>query len=146
MYSKCPGQDTRNLRVEIHKCPNCGAEVEISQTRLESNVRNAARWYLKKKCLPVLSGVLQRVNASVKSGGNNNGECWRQTERIKEESARSIWTDSFPPPLLHPHSNILNPIYSSCCNINHKIPTFQYLKCSWLNIETLIADSCYKLV
>jgi DNA-directed RNA polymerase subunit RPC12/RpoP len=24
-----PGQDTRNLRVELYKCPNCGAEVEI---------------------------------------------------------------------------------------------------------------------
>ena len=29
MYSRCPGQDTRNLRVSVHKCPNCGAEVEI---------------------------------------------------------------------------------------------------------------------
>jgi ribosomal protein S27AE len=29
MFSKCPGQDTRKLRVELHKCPKCGAEVEI---------------------------------------------------------------------------------------------------------------------
>jgi ribosomal protein S27AE len=29
MYSKCPGQDTRKLRVELHKCPQCGSEVEI---------------------------------------------------------------------------------------------------------------------
>jgi NADH pyrophosphatase NudC (nudix superfamily) len=29
MPSKCPGQDTRNLRVSLIKCPNCGAEVEI---------------------------------------------------------------------------------------------------------------------
>jgi DNA-directed RNA polymerase subunit RPC12/RpoP len=29
MYSRCPGQDGRNLRVELYKCPNCGAEVEI---------------------------------------------------------------------------------------------------------------------
>lgn len=26
---KCPGQDMRNLRVELFKCPNCGSEVEI---------------------------------------------------------------------------------------------------------------------
>jgi len=26
---RCPGQDTRNLRVELIKCPNCGYEVEI---------------------------------------------------------------------------------------------------------------------
>lgn len=29
MRYQCPGQDMRNLRVELHKCPNCGAEVEI---------------------------------------------------------------------------------------------------------------------
>jgi NADH pyrophosphatase NudC (nudix superfamily) len=29
MYSRCPGQDSRRLRAEIHKCPNCGHEVEI---------------------------------------------------------------------------------------------------------------------
>ncbi len=26
---RCPGQDNRNLRVALHKCPNCGYEVEI---------------------------------------------------------------------------------------------------------------------
>ena len=26
---KCPGQDMRNLRVELIKCPKCGADVEI---------------------------------------------------------------------------------------------------------------------
>ncbi|NOZ63799.1 MAG: phosphohydrolase [Caldiserica bacterium] len=26
---KCPGTDTRFLRVGVHKCPNCGYEVEI---------------------------------------------------------------------------------------------------------------------
>ena len=37
MFSKCPGQDTRKLRVELHKCPNCGAEVEIfsDETRIK---------------------------------------------------------------------------------------------------------------
>ena len=29
MNGKCPGQDTRNLRAELHKCPNCGYDVEI---------------------------------------------------------------------------------------------------------------------
>ena len=29
MSSLCPGQDTRNLRIELYKCPSCGAEVEI---------------------------------------------------------------------------------------------------------------------
>jgi len=29
MYARCPGQDNRNLRAELHKCPECGYEVEI---------------------------------------------------------------------------------------------------------------------
>jgi len=29
MYSKCPGQNPRNLRAALYRCPNCGAEVEI---------------------------------------------------------------------------------------------------------------------
>jgi DNA-directed RNA polymerase subunit RPC12/RpoP len=29
MYSRCPGQDMRNLRVALYKCPSCGAEVEM---------------------------------------------------------------------------------------------------------------------
>ena len=34
MNSRCPGQDSRNLRVELYKCPNCGAEVEIFSDEL----------------------------------------------------------------------------------------------------------------
>jgi DNA-directed RNA polymerase subunit RPC12/RpoP len=36
MFSKCPGQDMRKLRVEMHKCPNCGADVELfsDETRI----------------------------------------------------------------------------------------------------------------
>ncbi|MFC2068196.1 phosphohydrolase [Chloroflexota bacterium] len=29
MSSKCPGQDSKNLRVSLHKCPKCSNEVEI---------------------------------------------------------------------------------------------------------------------
>ena len=29
MYSRCPGQDSRRLRAELHRCPKCGHEVEI---------------------------------------------------------------------------------------------------------------------
>lgn len=34
MNSRCPGQNDRNLRVELYKCPNCGAEVEIFSDEL----------------------------------------------------------------------------------------------------------------
>lgn len=29
MESRCPGQDIRKLRVDLYKCPKCGAEVEM---------------------------------------------------------------------------------------------------------------------
>jgi DNA-directed RNA polymerase subunit RPC12/RpoP len=37
MFSKCPGQDMRKLRVELFKCTECGAEVEIfsDETRIK---------------------------------------------------------------------------------------------------------------
>ena len=37
MSSKCPGQDMLKLRVELYKCPGCGAEVEIfsDETRIK---------------------------------------------------------------------------------------------------------------
>jgi len=29
MTSKCPGQDSRNLKIETIKCPHCGYRIEI---------------------------------------------------------------------------------------------------------------------
>ncbi|ADJ26129.1 conserved hypothetical protein [Dehalogenimonas lykanthroporepellens BL-DC-9] len=29
MKQQCPGQDTRRLKVELHRCPACRTEVEI---------------------------------------------------------------------------------------------------------------------
>jgi len=37
MSSGCPGQDTRNLRVELYRCPGCRTEVEIFSS--ENRVR-----------------------------------------------------------------------------------------------------------
>ncbi len=35
MSNRCPGQDMRNLRVELYKCPSCGAEIEIFSDELK---------------------------------------------------------------------------------------------------------------
>jgi len=29
MNSKCPGQDSRNIKAEIIRCPECGYDVEV---------------------------------------------------------------------------------------------------------------------
>jgi len=35
MIPKCPGQDGRDLKVEILTCPNCGYKVEIFSDEIE---------------------------------------------------------------------------------------------------------------
>ncbi len=51
-YSRCPGQDMRNLRIKLYKCPDCGGDVEIfsdeisvrcpkCKTRVYSNMGNS---------------------------------------------------------------------------------------------------------
>tara|TARA_B100000315_G_C14220372_1_gene426177 strand:- start:267 stop:497 length:231 start_codon:yes stop_codon:yes gene_type:complete len=48
MYSKCPGQDMRKLRVELHKCQNCGAEVEIFSDELKVKCPKCGQKVYKK--------------------------------------------------------------------------------------------------
>ena len=43
MTSKCPGQDFRNLRVSLHKCPGCGAEVEIFSDEVKMKCRKCGQ-------------------------------------------------------------------------------------------------------
>jgi DNA-directed RNA polymerase subunit RPC12/RpoP len=39
MTMKCPGQDSRKLTISLHKCPNCGSEVEIFSDELRVRCR-----------------------------------------------------------------------------------------------------------
>ncbi|MCJ7426547.1 MAG: hypothetical protein MUO17_05410 [Dehalococcoidales bacterium] len=49
MYSKCPGQDMRKLRVSVHKCPNCGAEVEIFSDEMRVKCPKCKQYVYKEK-------------------------------------------------------------------------------------------------
>ena len=49
MYSKCPGQDMRNLRVALYKCQNCGAEVEIFSDELKIKCHKCGQYVYKEK-------------------------------------------------------------------------------------------------
>ena len=49
MDSKCPGQDIRNLRVSVHKCPNCGAEVEIFSDEMRVKCPKCKQYVHKEK-------------------------------------------------------------------------------------------------
>ena len=49
IYSKCPGQDMRNLRVSLHKCPKCGAEVEIFSDEIKVKCQKCGEKVYKEK-------------------------------------------------------------------------------------------------
>jgi ribosomal protein S27E len=64
MAVSCPGQDGRNLKVSLHKCPTCGNEVEMfsDETRVrcrgcgtfvyKENVPSCVEWCAKaRECL-----------------------------------------------------------------------------------------------
>jgi len=49
MTVRCPGQDFRWLRVELYKCPNCGAEEEIFSNETRVKCHECGEWIYKKK-------------------------------------------------------------------------------------------------
>jgi ribosomal protein S27E len=49
MVSHCPGQDSRNLKISLHKCPGCGAEVEIFSDELKVKCRKCGTYVYKEK-------------------------------------------------------------------------------------------------
>ena len=51
MVSHCPGQDGRNLKVSLHKCPECGNEVEIFSDEMRVKCRKCGA-YVNKEQVP----------------------------------------------------------------------------------------------
>ena len=49
MNTKCPGQDIRNLRAVMYKCPNCGNEVEMFSDELRIKCRKCGEYVYKEK-------------------------------------------------------------------------------------------------
>jgi ribosomal protein S27E len=49
MRVHCPGQDNRWLRVELYKCPNCGAEEEIFSNETRVKCHECGEWIYKEK-------------------------------------------------------------------------------------------------
>jgi NADH pyrophosphatase NudC (nudix superfamily) len=49
MVGRCPGQDGRNLKVETHLCPNCGAPVEIFSDELRIKCRKCGKYVYREK-------------------------------------------------------------------------------------------------
>jgi len=52
VYSRCPGQESRNLRVEVFKCPGCGADVEIFSDEMRFRCRKCGTMVVRKEVAP----------------------------------------------------------------------------------------------
>lgn len=83
MSGRCPGQDGRNLRASIHRCPSCGGEVEMfsDETRVrcphcreavyKENVPSCVEWCAKaRECLG--EDRWRALHGDVKGGGEQN--------------------------------------------------------------------------
>ncbi len=49
MPAKCPGQDTRNLRSAVYKCPSCGEMVEIFSDELRFRCKKCGNYVYRDK-------------------------------------------------------------------------------------------------
>ncbi len=49
MINRCPGQDNMNSRLELYKCPNCGAEVEMFSSELKVKCYQCGHLVYKEK-------------------------------------------------------------------------------------------------
>ena len=82
MNMKCPGQDIRNLRAAMYKCPKCGAEVEMFSDELRIKCRKCGEYVYKEQvpsCIEWCSSARQclgdeRWQTLMGERGNNNQE------------------------------------------------------------------------
>jgi ribosomal protein S27AE len=49
MYGRCPGQDNRNLRAALYRCPNCGNEVEMFSDELRIKCGKCGKYVYKEQ-------------------------------------------------------------------------------------------------
>jgi DNA-directed RNA polymerase subunit RPC12/RpoP len=49
MDEKCPGQDSRNLQITLHKCEKCGNEVELFSDETKAKCRNCGEIVYREK-------------------------------------------------------------------------------------------------
>ncbi len=85
MFSKCPGQDTCKLRVELYKCPNCGAEVEIFSDETRIKCQKCGTMVFREKmpsCIEWCSSARQCLGE----------ERWQQLMSKNEKESNQVQT------------------------------------------------------
>ena len=72
MIQKCPGQDSRNLKVEITRCPHCKYKLEIFSDEIRVKCPKCRKFVMRKK-LPSCLDWCQYAK-----------DCMRGTDRYKK--------------------------------------------------------------
>ena len=83
MYNKCPGQDIRNLRVSVHKCPNCGAEVEIFSDEMRVKCHKCGQYVHREKvpsCIEWCASARECLGE----------ERWKQLKNMTDKNSKEI--------------------------------------------------------
>ena len=78
MSPSCPGQDTRYLRVELYKCPNCKAEVEIFSNETRVKCYNCGKYVYKEQ----MPSCISWCSAARECLGE---ERWKQLKGVEEK-------------------------------------------------------------
>ena len=81
MAGRCPGQDDRNLRVSIHRCPKCKSEVEMFSDETRVRCRKCREFVYKESmpsCIEWCAHAREclgeeRWKAITGEGGGDNG-------------------------------------------------------------------------
>ena len=74
MRPQCPGQDSRNLRVGLYRCPTCGTEVEIFSNETRVKCYQCGTMVYKEK----LPSCIEWCSAARECIGEQR---WRQLQR-----------------------------------------------------------------
>ena len=85
MFSKCPGQDTSKLQVELYKCHNCGAEVEIFSDETRIKCQKCGTMVFREKmpsCIEWCSSARQCLGE----------ERWQQLMSKNEKESNQVQT------------------------------------------------------
>ncbi len=77
MTGKCTGQDFRNLRVLLHKCPNCTAEVEVFSDEMKTKCQKCGEPVYRDKIPSCMDWCAS--GTSVFGGDKMEGTPWSLT-------------------------------------------------------------------
>ena len=71
MYNSCPGQERRNLQVEVFKCPGCGADVEIFSDEMRFRCRKCGTMVVRKEVAPACLDWCKMAEKGLDQGGQS---------------------------------------------------------------------------